>query len=366
LSGIVRHDFRDRARLFAAACGLIALAASAFSHPAAADEVDDFFKNKVVTLNVGYEPGTSYDVYSRLLARYLAPRLPGKATLIVKNMPGASTVVLANYLYNVAPRDGTVFGAVHERISVEPLLDADNPQIKYDALKLNWLGSIAKQTMVCFTMKGSATRTLEDLMTRETLMGGSGATGDDAVGARVVNAVLGTKIKLVTGYDGGAIYLALERREVEGRCGFGWPGLKAAKPDWVRDGRVNVLLQMALTKHPELPNVPLLIDLVKDKDDLAALKVLFGTQDLGRPYIAPPGIPQDRVEALRRAFDGAINDPEFRAEAKKRDLDVDPVSGEDIVRLLKRVYEAPASAIRKVDEWRGIKPASAAQPGAGK
>jgi tripartite-type tricarboxylate transporter receptor subunit TctC len=333
--------------------GLLAWLSLVLGAPAyGADPADEFFKGKVVTLYVGYEPGTSYDIYTRLIAPYFAAHLPGHPTLIVKNMAGASTLAATNYLYNVAPRDGTVLAAVHERISVEPLLNPGNDVYKYDALRLNWIGSITTQTGICFFWHNSAAKTLPDLMDKEILVGGSGRTGDDSVGARVMNAVLGTKLKLIDGYNGGAIYLAIERGEIDGRCGFGWPGLKATKPDWIRDKKINVLLQLALRKHPDLPDIPLIMDLVTKEDDRTALRLLFGTQVLGRPIIAPPDVPADRVAALRSAFEAAVGDAKFLADAKQRQLDVDPISGVDIHALLEELYKSPKEIVERVMGFR--------------
>jgi tripartite-type tricarboxylate transporter receptor subunit TctC len=317
-----------------------------------ADTAGDFFKGKQLTFYVGYEPGTSYDIYVRLIAPYIVANLPGTPTLIVRNMPGASTVALTNFMSNVAPRDGTTIAAVHERIGVEPLLSPGNDIYKYDALKLSWIGSITSQTGICFLWHDAQAKTLRDLMAESVIVGGSGRTGDDSVGARVMNAVLGAKLKLIEGYSGTSIYLAIERREIDGRCGFGWPGLKATKPDWIRDKKINVLIQLALRKHPELPDVPLIMDLVKNEEDRTALKLLFGTQVMGRPIFAPPGVPPARVLALRHAFDAAVRDRQFLADARQRQLDVDPASGTEIQALLEDIYTTPKAIVDRVIGFR--------------
>jgi tripartite-type tricarboxylate transporter receptor subunit TctC len=321
--------------------------------PAArADAVGDFYKGKQLTFYVGYEAGSSYDIYARMIAPYIAANLPGKPGFLVRNMPGASTVAVTNYMYNVAPRDGTALAFVHERITVEPLLNPGNDLYKYDALKLNWIGSITSQTGICFMWHQAAAKRYEDLLTRETIVGAAGRTGDDSVGARVMNAVLGTRLKVVEGYESSNIYLAIERREIDGRCGFGWPGLKATKPDWIRDKKINVLLQLAMRKHPELSEVPLIVDLVKKDDDLRALKLLYGTQVLGRPIFTAQSVPAERVAALRAAFDAGVKEPEFLAVAKQRNLDIDPVSGRDMHALLEEVYAAPKSVVERVIGFR--------------
>ena len=319
---------------------------------AANDAVASFYKGKVLTIYVGYEPGTSYDVYTRLIAPYLAADIPGSPTVVVKNMAGASSVAAANSMANVAPRDGTALAAVHERIAAEPLLSAGNGVYKYDALKLNWIGSITSQTGICFMWHDAAAQTFQDLLVKPTIVGGSGRTGDDSVGARVLNAVLGTKLKLIEGYSGASIYLAIERHEIDGRCGFGWPGLKATKPDWIRDRKINVLIQLALRKHPELPDVPLIMDFVKKPEDQQALKLLYGTQVMGRPILAPPDVPPERVAALRAAFSKAVADPQFLAEARERRLDIDPISGEAIQALLRELYQAPKAVVARVSALR--------------
>jgi tripartite-type tricarboxylate transporter receptor subunit TctC len=317
-----------------------------------ADAIEDFYKGRQLTFYVGYEAGSSFDIYTRLVAPYIAANLPGRPSLIVRNMPGASTVAVTNYVYNVAPRDGTVMAAVHERIGVEPLLNPGSDLYKYDALKLNWIGSITTQTGICFLWHEAAAKTFGDLMVKETLVGGAGRTGDDSVGARVMNAVLGTRLKLIEGYESNNIYLAIERREIDGRCGFGWPGLKATKPDWIRDRKINVLLQLAMRKHPELPDVPLMMDMVTKEDDRQALKLLYGTQVMGRPILAPAEVPADRIAALQKAFNAAVQDPKFLSDARQRSLDVDPVSGREMHAVLEELYAAPKSVVDRVMGFR--------------
>ncbi len=330
----------------------LVLLTGALPRAAGADPVEDVYKGKQLTFYVGYEAGSSFDIYTRLIAPYLAANLPGKPSFIVRNMPGASTVALTNFMANVAPRDGTVLAAVHERITVEPLFNPGSDLYKYDALKLNWIGSITSQTGICFMWHESVAKTFADLKTKDIIVGAAGRTGDDSVGARVLNAVLGTRLKLIEGYESSNIYLAIERREIDGRCGFGWPGLKATKPDWIRDRKINVLLQLAMRRHPELPDVPLIMDMVGNEDDRQALKLLYGTQVMGRPILTPQNVPAERVDALRAAFDAAGKDPGFRAEAQKRHLDVDPVSGRDMHAILEELYAAPKPLVERVTGFR--------------
>jgi tripartite-type tricarboxylate transporter receptor subunit TctC len=329
----------------------LALAFAAFAAPAlAANAPVDFYKDKTLTIYVGVEASSGYALDGRLLGQFFSRHVPGHPTAVVKFMPGAATLVLANYLYNVAPRDGTVFGLIHERMGLQPLIDPTG--IKYDALKFNWIGAMSNQLSVCFVWHESSVQTIEDAKTREVLVAGTNVGGSSVVFPRVLNETLGTKFKVVRGYRGtDEINLALERGEAEGRCGYGWGGLKATKPDWVRDNSIRVIMQMGLKKAPDLPDIPLIVDVVKDPANKQALDFLLGSSVMSRPFVAPPGMPKDRVKILRDAFDATISDPDFLAQGAKQNMELSPISGVEIQDLLVRLYATPPAVIEQAKSW---------------
>jgi len=315
------------------------LAASAIQ-PAAADAIADFYKNRTVTLYVGYGPGAGYDTYARTVARHLGKHIPGNPNVIVVNRPGAGSLVLTNELYNVMPKDGTAFGLVARGVAMEPLLG--NEKAKFDARNFSWIGSANKEVSLCIAWHNTPIRTFEDLFTEEMLVGGIG--GDTNTFPKVLNHVLGTKLKLIAGYaGGGALALAMEQGEVQGRCGLSWSTAKSHH--WIAQEKVRILVQMSLEKHPDLPNVPLIMDYTKDADARNALALVFAPQVMGRPFVAPPGVPADRVTALRDAFMATMKDPQFLAEAKKQKLEINPASGEQIAKLLRDIYGSSPRAV---------------------
>lgn len=327
--------------------GTFALAAP---RSASADAIADFYKDKTIELYNGLSAGGAYWTYARTLAQHLGNHIPGNPTVIVKTKTGGASRVLANWLYNVAPKDGTIFGGLHERMGLEPKI---NPQgIKFEGLKFNWIGSIAKQNSVCITWHESKIKTIEDAMNQEVIVGSSGAATTASVMPRMLNVMVGTKFKIIRGYEVAETFLAMERREVEGMCGYGWASLKSQKPEWIRDKKLNLLLQFSKSPHPEIPHVPTMMDQVTKPEDRQALDMLFGTQEMGRPYAAPPGVPMERVTALRRAFDATVKDPAFLEDAKRSLLEVDPITGEEIQALLTELYNYPDEVAARVESFR--------------
>jgi tripartite-type tricarboxylate transporter receptor subunit TctC len=310
-----------------------------------------------VSLYSGYPAGAAYEIYARFIARHMGRHLPGQPTVILRHMPGASSLILANYLANVAPHDGNTIGSIHERMGVEPLV---NPSLaKFDGTKLTWIGSALKTTDVCMVWHTAPATTIEAAKTTQVIVGGANDAGSGTTVPRVLNDIVGTKFKLVTGYQGADNFLAMERGETEGRCGMSYSGLKASKPDWVRDKKVILLIQMGMSKHPELPDVPLIMDLVSKPEDRVALEFLFATQEAGRPYVAPPGIPEARKVALRRAFDATMKDPELLSEATRSGIELNPITGEEVEEIVVRLYKTPKSVIERVDSFRNPKPGEA-------
>ena len=321
------------------------LAISLLAPTLSADEISEFYDGRELRLLIGYSAGGGYDTYARLLGRHLARHIPGNPNVVPQNMPGAASLRLANYLFNVAPKDGSVIGIVARGMAMEPLLSGRGT--RFDANEFSWLGSLNNEVSVCASWHTSEVKTMQDLMTRELIVGGIGSASGTDVFPLVVKNLLGANIRLITGYPGGNdILLAMERGEVDGRCGWSWSTVQATRPEWIAEGRLNMLVQFALEKHPDLPDVPLVTEFADSEDERMALELIFARQVMGRPFLAPPGIPPARLDALRRAFDATANDPAFRAEAERMQLELNPVTGEEIDVLLERVYGASENAIR--------------------
>jgi tripartite-type tricarboxylate transporter receptor subunit TctC len=326
--------------------GSLALIAAVLAPTTAAPQaVSDFYRGKQVRVLIGYSAGGGYDTYARLLARHLGKHIPGNPTVVPQNMPGAGSLTLTNFLYNVAPKDGTVLGTIARGMAMEPLLGGEGTQ--FDATEFSWIGSLNNEVSICASWYTSKVKTVEDLRTTELIVGGTGSGADTDTFPIVMSNLLDAKIKLISGYPGGNdILLAMERGEVDGRCGWSWSSVVANRKDWLAEKKINILVQMALHKHPDLPDVPLILDLADSDDESMALELIFARQVMGRPYVAPPGIPAERREALRRAFLDMVEDPEFKADIQKVDLELNPVSGEEIERVIARIYAASPTAIR--------------------
>src|SRR5690349_23824979 len=297
---------------------------------ARAQSVDDFYRGKSIDLDIGYSVGGGYDLYARLIARRLGEHIPGNPTVVPRNMEGAGSLRLANYLYAAAPNDGTVIGATSRGAAFDPLLGETGAQ--FDASKFSWIGSANNEVSVCVALASSGITKFDDLYTKPLTIGSTGAADDTYQFPALVNAVLGTKFKIVTGYPGGNdVTLALERGEVQGRCGWSWSTLKTTRFNWVRDKRIIILVQMALAKHPDLPDVPLIMDLAKansvaeNTEQRQIFKMIFARQTMGRPYLAPPGVPADRLAALRKGFMDIMSDKDFLADAEANKFEINPV-----------------------------------------
>jgi tripartite-type tricarboxylate transporter receptor subunit TctC len=343
IKGDLRMNVLKSVGAFALASGIATVAASG---QAAAQSAADFYKNKRVTVFIGYAAGGGYDRYGRVLAREIAKFIPGKPRTIAKNMPGAGSIVLANALYNTLPKDGTAIGIIGRGIAMEPLFGRKGP--KFDATKFNWLGSMNNEVSTCVAFHTSGIKSIQDPMQREMILAATAQGSDGVDFALVLNNVIGTKFKLITGYPGGAtLQLAQERGEAHGRCGWSWSSIKATRPQWIKEGKLKILVQLALKKHPEIPSdVPLIMDLAKTERDKKVLQLIFARQAMGRPFLAPPDVPADRVAALRGAFDAMVSDPGVKAMAKKTKLELEPVSGKEIEDMLKDIYSTPKDIVQ--------------------
>jgi tripartite-type tricarboxylate transporter receptor subunit TctC len=320
--------------------GLLALSSAA----ARADAVEDFYKGKSITILIGYSPGGSYDASARVLAKYMGKYIPGKPNIVTQNMPGAGTLTLVNNLYNVAPKDGTTFGIFARGMAMEPLIGRSDT--RFDSSKFTWIGSSANEISLCATYGTSPVKTWPDALSKEFSVAGNGSGSDPDVFTNTLRNLFGLKGRLITGFPGSAeISLAMERGEVDGRCGWSWSSVKAEKSDWLKDGKLNLVVQLALQKANDLPNVPLILDLAANDKQRQILKLIFARQTMGRPFAAPPGVPADRARALRAAFDATMKDPEFLAEADKRGLEVNPVSGVEAQKLIDDLYATPKETL---------------------
>lgn len=332
---------RTSLRLLAsAAAALTGIASSAFAQAPA-----DFYAGKNLEFIIGYTVGAAYDSNGRVVARHIGKYIPGKPNVIVRNMPGAGSLVSTNHLYNLAVRDGTVIAMFSRGNAMFPLLESG---AKFDAERLNWIGSSSKETSLVISWGTTAFKSVEDIRREEMMVGATGAGADTIVMPAILNATIGTRMKAVTGYPGNAeALLALERGEVQGSGAMSLGTVRTAKPDWLTTpGKINVLLQLALEKHPTMfKTVPLALDLASDPVNRQALELVMSRQGMAYPIATPPGVPADRVAALRQAFMQTMKDPEFKADLEKAGFELDPVSGEQIAAIIKRVYAAPKEAI---------------------
>jgi tripartite-type tricarboxylate transporter receptor subunit TctC len=316
------------------------------SAPARAETAEDFYRGRQVTMLVASAVGGGYDTYARVFARHLAGHIPGNPAIVPKNLPAAAGVAAANALANTSERDGSVIAALTNTVAMEPLFG--NSAARFDPAKLNWLGSIGKLQNVCATWHQSPVKTIEAAREREVVVAAAGATSNTAVVPRVLNALLGTRFKVIAGYDpGSGLTLALERGEAEGICGLSWSTMKASRPHWIRDRLLNVIVQMGFEKLPDLPDVPRALDLVSEPQAQQVLELILLRQEMGRPFAAPPDVPPERVAALRAAFDATLKDKDFLAEADKVQLEIDPLAADRIATLLAGAYGAPKPIIAR-------------------
>jgi tripartite-type tricarboxylate transporter receptor subunit TctC len=322
-------------------------ALAALAGPAAkAQSAAEFYRGRSIDLDVGYSVGGGYDLYARLLARHLGQHIPGNPTIVPKNMEGAASLRLANFLYSAAPRDGTVIGAISRGAAFDPLLDENGAQ--FDASKFSWIGSANNEVSVCVALQSSGIASFNDVLTKTLTIGSTGVGDDTYQFPALMNAVLGTKFKIVTGYPGGNdITLALERGEVQGRCGWSWSSIVATRKDWITSKKIIVLVQMSLSKHPDLPDVPLIMELAKTNEQSQIFKLIFARQVMGRPFAAPPAVPADRVTALRQAFAETMQDKAFLDDAAKGKFEINPVDGAELDTLVKDVYQTPPDVKKK-------------------
>jgi tripartite-type tricarboxylate transporter receptor subunit TctC len=306
--------------------------------------VEDFYKSRNVTLVIGYSVGGGYDAYARLLGRYIGKHIPGNPSIIPEQMTGAGSLRSANFIYSVAAKDGSVFGTFSRSMGISPLVD----KAEFDSRKFTWLGSVTDDNTICVTWNTSAVKTWDDFLTKPSKFGGEGAGADPDIWTLLYKNVFGAKARLVSGYPGtNDTVLAMERGEIDGLCGISWSTIKTRHPEWLTGHSVNIVVQAALKKEPEIASVPLATDLVKSPEQLQIIKLLLVSQAMARPFAAPPDIPADRKAALIAAFDGTMKDADFLAEAQKLNFDVRPVTAAAIDAMLVEVYQTPKDVVAR-------------------
>jgi tripartite-type tricarboxylate transporter receptor subunit TctC len=321
---------------------------------AVGDSVSDFYKGKQITFVISTSAGGGIDVYGRLLARYIGNHIPGTPAVIPQNMPGAGGIRATNYMANNAPKDGTVIALVHSDMTTASLFEPE--KIMFNATKMTWIGNIADEMSLCLSWHDAPIKTASDMISKQFIVGGSGVGANDEIYPRVLNNVLGAKIKIISGYTGGNdLQLAMERGEVQGRCSWPLSSIRATRPDWIQNHKLNYLLQMGLERDPDLQNVPLVMDFVKTDEDREIMELIFAPRSFLRPVLAPPEIPDERVAALRAAFSAAVKDPGFLADAAKQHLTIKPKSGADMQAVIRKLHLTPKHMIDRALTAMGVK-----------
>lgn len=310
--------------------------------PASA-QAQEYYKGKTINFIIGSAPGGGYDAYSRLIANHIGRHLPGRPTLVAQNMPGAGSIRAANHLYNVAAKDGTAIGMVDQALYLNQILGT--PELKADARKYNWIGRILSNSAVLFAWHTAEVKTAEDTFKQELIISTTGAASK--LNWTVMNSVLGTKFRIISGYTGSnESRLAMERREVDA-LSMPWSLLKNDAAEWLASKKINLLLQTGADKHPELPNVPRMIDLAKNDADRQLMELFSSPSTIGRSVVAPPGLPAERVAELRKGFMAAIKDPLLLADVEKAKLELDPLSGEELQKAISGAGDFPEALIAR-------------------
>jgi len=319
---------------------------SVFSSVASAQTPEEFFKGKTITIVVGHEVGTGFDVYSRVLIRHMPRHIPGNPSMVVQNMLGASGVTAANWLYNIAPRDGTAMATYAQTVPLEPMFG--NNQARYDPARYIWIGNMESSIAVCGVHRNSGVTQFSDLQKREIVMGATGPTGPLVKSALAVKNLLDAKIRVITGYKGSAdVKLAMSRGEVQGICGLPWSTVKSFWRQELETGEFRAILQLSGDRSADIPPMPHYSEFIKSEETRQLFGILFGVQALGRTYSTPPDVPAERIEVLRAAFMKTMADPEFLADAQKTGIDIMPMDGASVQKLWAEYASTPAPLVEK-------------------
>jgi len=329
---------------------LVILAPLIFTMPAHAQNVKEFYAGKTVSLYIGSSVGGGYDAYGRLIARHIGKYIPGNPTIVPLNMEGTGSLRLANWLYEAAPQDGTVFALLNRGLAFVPLL-GEQQFAKFDAKEFNWMGSASDDVSLCIAHSRTGLTRFEQLYEQELIVGNTGPGADGSFMTNVVGSLLGARLRAVTGYPGGnEIYLAIEQGEVDGMCGIAWSALKTARPQWLEDGTVNILVQLGLREHPDLSDVPSVMDLPLNPEERQILRLIMLRGYFGRPFVAPPNVPAARAAALRDAFAQSLSDPQLLRDAAQLRIEIGAVSGERLDELLIEAYATQPELVERARE----------------
>jgi tripartite-type tricarboxylate transporter receptor subunit TctC len=316
------------------------------SSTVAADPIADFYRGKSVSMIIATAPGGDYDLRARLISRHMGRHIPGNPTIVPRNMPGGVGIQAMNYMANVAPKDGTTIHAIMQNMSTHQALGGAG--VEFDTRKFFWIGNTTDTPNVINSWHTTDIRTIQDVMTRELVVGAPGQATNSVYYPKALNELVGTKFRIVSGYPGGNdVNLAMERGEVGGRGSNSWASWKATKPDWLRDKKIFMLVQIALKRDPELADIPTMIELAKTEEDRAVMTFLSADVPIARSYVTNPGVPAERVQALRRAFDATMKDPQLLAEAAKLNMDLRPTTGEESQRYADLIANTPANVLAK-------------------
>ena len=328
-------------------CAMAMACVAGIGSASAADAVETFYKNKTISLVVSTPPGGGYDIWGRLLSRHYGDHIPGKPKMIVQNMVGAGGIRATITIYNVSAKDGTVIGIVNATAPFVPLLEPSN-DTKFDASKFGWIGSMARESSFCVVWGGADVKTFQDALSKPLTVGSTGPGAQMERYPVLINRLFGAKFQVINGYAGGNdIYLAMERGEVAGRCGITLPTLRNVHPDWLTEKKATLIIETGLSRDPDesVKDVPMLVDMAKNDEQRSIMELIFANGEIQVPVFTPPGIPADRLEALRKAFKETLDDPALIADANKLKLTPRYVSGDDVQKLLKRIYAMPPSVV---------------------
>lgn len=329
----------------------LALLVAGSARIAVAQTPEPSYRGKQVRMVIGNTPGSSYDTYARVLAAHLSRHIPGNPLIISQNMPAAASMQAANWAYEQAPKDGSVIVAIYNSVIPEQLYG--NSAVRFDPRKFEFIGSIDKQQNVCGTWHAHPVKTLEQAKSHQVIVTATGSASDSAILPRILNAVLGTKFKVVLGYATQRARIAIESGEADGACGWSWSTIKITAPEWTQKRLLNLFTQTGAKRQADLPNVPLLTELVTNPDDRQVVEFLSFQQELGRPFLMPPGTPAPMVAVMRRAFEDTIRDPLFVANAHKASMGIDPMTGEAMGETIRKAYETPKPILQRAIELHG-------------
>jgi tripartite-type tricarboxylate transporter receptor subunit TctC len=306
----------------------------------------DVFAGKTVHMIIGFGPGGGYDLWGRTVARHIGRHLPGKPNVVAQNMPGAGSFVATSHIYHAAPKDGTVMGIIARDAALGPLTGAAGA--RFDATKLSWIGTPTKETNVCIAYQSAKVKSAQDLFSHELIVGDTGPGTGTRAYPKALTALLGMKFKVVGGFHSSPdVFLAMERGEVDGIC-ESLDSIRNRRPDWIAKKTISVLFQGGAAPNPELKDVPFILDLARDNDEKQAIEFLYAGQGIGRPFVAPPELPPERLKMLRDAFAATMTDAEFIAEAKRSKLDLEPEDGEHLAALVQKIYATPKPVVDKI------------------